>query len=127
MPLLSIIEASFSVVLFMTSKLSYTTALITSIVFSLGWLSQTGTWLDCEVQGPAIQEEVASYCPQYTLLHQGRGVAESLGRARIGLAWVVIACYLAYVALAVTGIVRTKRTRNNGTRLEEIGTDKDLS
>ena len=40
-----------------------------------GWTVQAGIWLDYEVEGPYVMENVSSYCPQVNLVaHVGEDV-----------------------------------------------------
>ena len=119
MPLIGLISASASLAFSWTSRLPPTAALFVAIITTLGWIAVASVWMDCETVGLVIRESVASYCPQHTL-EDDDGTATGLAKARLNLAWVVVAAYLIYIVLVIVLVVRTKMRERKGVRLQDL-------
>lgn len=84
-------------------------SLIIATITTVGWITQVGIWLNCEVSGPIIAESVDSYCPQYPLQDQGAELARRLSGWKIAIAWVVIVVEMLYIRLCIYVVVGNRR------------------
>ena len=83
-----------------------------------GWIVLAGIWLDYEVEGPYVMENVSSYCPQATLV---TNVGEDVSGGKNAISWMLVVAYLAYTGLAVYGIVMAKKKARKGIEIKESG------
>ena len=83
-----------------------------------GWIVQAGIWLEYEVEGPYVMENVSSYCPQVSLVAH---VGEDVNGGKNAISWIIVVAYLAYTGLAVYGILMAKKKDRKGIEIKESG------
>lgn len=111
------------------SELSALYNLIIATITTVGWITQVGIWLNCEVSGPIIAESVDSYCPQYPLQDQGAELGRGLSGWKIAFAWVAIAAEMSYIGLCIYAyvVVGNRREAKRGLPLQmESGSEMEL-
>lgn len=100
MPAITIIHtiAEFLFFVFSCSCWTALAQLVLSILIAMGWLTQAGFWMDCEVMLPS-DNSVPHYCPQSPLKngatdrYGGEAVAKNIG------AWVVFVLYVIHTIM----------------------------
>ena len=100
MPAITIIHtiAEFLFFVFSCSWWTALAQLVLSILIAMGWLTQAGFWMDCEVMLPN-DNSVPHYCPQSPLKNGGtdRYGAEAIAK-NIGV-WVAFVLYVIHTIM----------------------------
>ena len=94
MPAISVIHAvaEFLFFVFSCGRWSALAQLIVSIILALGWLTQAGFWMDCEVMLPN-NNFVPQYCPQSPLKNGGTDRYGGEAIAKNIIVWVAFVLY----------------------------------
>ena len=128
MPFLSVLHAFIDLLLRCLSMFSPIYALIASVVFICGWLTQWSIWVNCEASTLGLEY---GNCPQKRLQYLDRnegqqrkrdsykgpppvGIDGAKSDARIAFGFLVIVSYLVVMAWAAVKIHRTRIERKRG-------------
>jgi hypothetical protein len=112
MPAIAVIHtiAEFLFFVFSCSWWTALAQLILSILIAMGWLTQAGFWMDCEVMLPN-NNTVPHYCPQSPLKNGGtdRYGGEAIAK-NIGV-WVAFVLYILHTIMVAISFHYARRRK----------------
>jgi hypothetical protein len=98
MPILTFFQLPADLYSSLKGRLVPVVALITSVIFFCGWITQISVWYYCEISAALIMESVPAWCPN-NAYDPNTGSVKPIVGTLIALAFCV---YLSLAAAAVT-------------------------
>ncbi|KAL9018161.1 MAG: hypothetical protein Q9185_004523 [Variospora sp. 1 TL-2023] len=115
MPFLTILQSLVDLALHFCFSLHPIYALVISVIYFTGWLSQWTIWMDCEITTIGFYNggELEN-CFMINLEHAENSTVPSKSSkgvvdARVGLGFIVLALYIAYGVMAALAVARKRK------------------
>ncbi|KAL8967330.1 MAG: hypothetical protein Q9197_005487 [Variospora fuerteventurae] len=115
MPFFTILQSLFDLVLHFCFSLHPIYALVISVIYFTGWLTQWAMWMNCEISAIGTDNgHDLNVCFQADLEGAGYSTLPSKSSfevvdARVGLGFIVFALYIAYGVMAALAVARKRK------------------
>ncbi|KAL8976986.1 MAG: hypothetical protein Q9177_006728 [Variospora cf. flavescens] len=115
MPFFTILQSLVDLALHFYLSLHPIYALVISVIYFTGWLTQWTIWMDCEITTIGFYNgPYPGACFQVNLEHAENSTvpsksSEGVVDARVGLGFVVLALYIAYGVMAALAVARKRK------------------